>query len=271
MKLELLPDKLLCARSNYITNQLASLPSLTISDKEIIRMRQTSESGKIVYRKVYPNSPNRQYYEELLRERTQLQEELAMIKAAWISKHKYPICKDMKVSSIYEGPLSYEKYCDLKEYSNPYPIETNYISGGRRFRSRLELHTAETLDLLGLDWKYEPEISLYMPGRFQGDMRVISLTPDFAVGLPELKRYFLIECLGRLADSAYTGDSYDKLKIYAYNGIYPSRDMVLIPGNNNYMPSEEAIISSIVSTLNFICSGAVVSMNQSGSVRSLVL
>ena len=266
MKLERLPDKLLLARHSYISGKLNTLPKLTVSSKQVIRARQPSRKGQYIYKKVYPNSPDREYYEQMLGERAILEEQLRQLEIAWSSKHGFPMPADERQIAIVNtgSRLSMDNYDLLKEYTNPRPIETNYISGGKRYRSRLELHTAEALSLLGLEWKYEPTIVLNAPGRFAGDYRTVMVTPDFAVAVPELKRFFIVEALGMLSDRSYTEEACNKLKTYAYNGIYPSKDLVLIPGDSTYMPPIEAILSSVVSTLDHICAAVV---SEAGSLK----
>ena len=265
MKLERLPDKLLLARRNYISGKLNSLPKLTLT-RNLIRMKLPSSEGKYSYRRIFPNSPDREYYEQMLGERARLEEQLRQLEIAWSSKHGFPMPADERPIAIVNtgSRLSMDNYDLLKEYTNPRPIETNYISGGKRYRSRLELHTAEALSLLELEWKYEPTIVLNAPGRFAGDHRTVTVTPDFAVAVPELRRFFIVEALGMLSDRSYTEDACNKLKTYAYNGIYPSKDLVLIPGDSTYMPPIEAILSSVVSTLDHICAEVV---SEAGSLK----
>ena len=267
MKLDHLPDKLLMARHSYISEKLNALPKLTISNNKIIRMKMPSAEGTYAYKRIAPNSPDREYYEQILRKRGELEEQLARVETAWISKHGFPIptVDERPFVIINTGSrLSMDNFNMLKEYSNPRPIETNYISGGKRYRSRLELHTAEALSLLGLEWKYEPAITLSVPGRFIGDHRTITINPDFAVAVPELRRFFIVEALGMLSDKSYTEEACNKIKTYAYNGIYPSKDLVLIPGDSTYMPPIEAILSSVISTLDHICAEVV---SEAGSLK----
>lgn len=265
MKLERLPDKLLLARHSYISGKLNALPKLTLTS-DLIRMRLPSSNGKYAYRRIFPNSPDRGHYEQMLAERARLEAQLRQLEIAWNSKHGFPIPADERPLAIVNtgSRLSMDNYNLLKEYSNPHPIETNYISEGKRYRSRLELHTAEALSLLGLEWKYEPTIVLNAPGRFAGDYKTVMITPDFAVAVPELRRFFIVEALGMLSDRSYTDEACNKLKTYAYNGIYPSKDLVLIPGDSTYMPPVEAILSSVVSTLDHICAEVV---SEAGSLK----
>lgn len=252
MKLERLPDKLLLARYNYLKGILNNMPVMSCPKSNIIFIKINHHPPK----RIYPNSPDREYYEQMLGKRAELEAQLVQLENAWSSKHGFPIQADEQPIAIVNtgSRLSMDNYNMLKEYTNPRPIETNYISGGKRYRSRLELHTAEALSLLGLEWKYEPTIVLGVPGRFAGEQRTVTITPDFAVAVPELRRFFIVEALGMLSDRSYTDEACNKLKTYAYNGIYPSKDLVLIPGDSTYMPPIEAILSSVTSTLEYLCS-----------------
>ena len=267
MKLERLPDKLLMARYNYLKDMIKGMPEFRCPPSNIFYVRTDDIKKRYSYKRVYPNSPDREYYEQMLRKRTELEEQLRQLENAWSCKHGYPMPTggERPLAIVNTGSrLSMDNYNMLKEYTNPHPIETNYISGGKRYRSRLELHTAEALSLLGLEWKYEPTIVLGVPGRFAGEQRTVTITPDFAVAVPELKRFFIVEALGMVSDRSYTEEACNKLKTYAYNGIYPSKDLVLIPGDSTYMPPIEAILSSVVSTLDHICAEVV---SEAGSLK----
>lgn len=262
MHLERLPDKLLLARHRHLKAMLNSMPVLSRPKSNIIFVRSLQPP-----KRVYPNSPDREYYEQMLAKRGELEEQLTQLEIAWSSRHGFPMpTEDERPLVIVNtgSRLSLDNYNMLKEYTNPRPIETNYISGGKRYRSRLELHTAEALSLLGLEWKYEPTIALCIPGRFIGDQRTVTVTPDFAVAVPELRRFFILEALGMLSDRSYTEEACNKLRTYAYNGIYPSKDLVLIPGDSTYMPPIEAILSSVVSTLDHICAETI---SEAGSLK----
>ena len=267
MNLERLPDKLLMARHSHLTDMLNNMPLLSWPKSNIIFARSNPKGTQHSPKRIYPNSPDREYYEQILRKRGELEEQLIQLENAWRSKHGFPIptVDERPFVIINTGSrLSMDNFNMLKEYSNPRPIETNYVSGGKRYRSRLELHTTEALSLLGLEWKYEPAITLSVPGRFMGDHRTITINPDFAVAVPELRRFFIVEALGMLSDKSYTEEACNKIKTYAYNGIYPSKDLVLIPGDSTYMPPIEAILSSIVSTLDHICAEVV---SEAGSLK----
>lgn len=258
---------MLMARYNYLKDMLNSMPELNCPGSNIFYIRMPGGKTRYSYKRVYPNSPEREYYEQILRKRGELKEQLIRLENAWQDKHGFPIptADERQFVVINTGSrLSMDNFNMLNEYSNPRPIETNYVSGGRKYRSRLELHTTEALSLLGLEWKYEPSITLSVPGRFMGDHRTVTINPDFAVAVPELKRFFIVEALGMLSDKSYTEEACNKIKTYAYNGIYPSKDLVLIPGDSTYMPPIEAIVSSVAATLDHICSEVVI---EAGSLK----
>jgi len=255
MKNEHLPDRLLCARYTLLNDRLAALPVIS-KPGEIIRIKTKDQYDRTVYKKIFPNSPQRAHFEKLLGTAQRLKRERDQIIAEWNAHHDTPIAAaaaKIGLISRPDGILSLQNYDNWKEYSNSHPINTEYMSDGRQYRSRLELITADALKDLGLEWKYEPMIMLDAPSRYAGDDTSVEFTPDFAVAIPELGRVFLIECLGMLSEPSYANDAYDKLKIYSYNGIYPSRDLVLIPGDRNYMPSAEVIKAIISNTLNHLC------------------
>ena len=267
MYLERLPDKLLMARYNYLKDMLNSMPEFNCPRSNIYYVKTHHQTKPYSYKRVYPNSPDRGYYEQILAKRGEIEGQLLQLEHAWQMRHGFPIpsADERPIAIINTGSrLSMDNFNMLTEYSNPRPIETNYIAGGKRYRSRLELHTAEALSLLGLEWRYEPAITLGVPGKFMGEARTVTVTPDFAVAVPELRRFFIVEALGMLSDKSYAEEACNKIRTYAYNGIYPSKDLVLVPGDSTYMPPIEAILSSLVSTLEHICSEVV---SEAGSLK----
>lgn len=265
-----LPDKLICARYRHLSERINALPQITTGE-EIIRVKMPSTYGTYKYRKVFPNSPKRAHYEQLLALSLNLKTERDQLIAQWNANHDVPIATAAAGISIVDrndGILTIQNYNSWAEYSNSHPITTEYTSDGKMYRSRIELMTAETLKDLGLEWKYEPLISLNAPSRFAGDNTTVEFTPDFAVAVRELGRVFLIECLGMLSESSYANDAFDKLKIYSYNGVYPGRDLTLISGDKNYMPSMEAIAQSVRSTLGILCAESIRSSNEGAPPQS---
>ena len=48
----------------------------------------------------------------------------------------------------------------------------------------------------------------------------------------------------------YVNDNTEKMRLYMRNGILPNRDLILISGTKNWIPSQESIARTIASFIN---------------------
>lgn len=100
-------------------------------------------------------------------------------------------------------PYSYEDFLKLNEL-NDLAIVNGYRYGRYTFRSKSEMVIAQLLDRLGLEYKYEPIITIKGKTRY----------PDFAVYCPEIGRFFFIEHLGMMDQMKYKMDNLEKMELY---------------------------------------------------------
>lgn len=94
---------------------------------------------------------------------------------------------------------------------------------------------------LGFDAKYEPMLIL------RGNRKK---TPDYSFPVPVIDRCFFIEFAGMADNSNYIDSNYGKIDEYMRNGILPNRDLILICGTENWLPSLETMKLMIASFVN---------------------
>jgi len=70
--------------------------------------------------------------------------------------------------------------------------------------------------------------------------------PDFALAFPEFNRCGFLEYLGALDDFKYTRKNNRKFEDYNNAGLYISRDIMYLPGDENYRPDEQTIAEMIM-------------------------
>lgn len=146
----------------------------------------------------------------------------------------------IQVREVIESSMNGEFFNKLHAQSNPKPIKKKYIHKGIDMRSRGEMMVAECLDLLGLPYKYEPALQL-------GDE---VFYPDFIVYIEALDCCIIIEFLGMTDDYEYVMDLVGKIAKYARHDVFINRDLLLIAGTVDYMPSSDYIKGCIITLLN---------------------
>lgn len=107
----------------------------------------------------------------------------------------------------------------LEERQNPYhPEQRNVRSELGVFRSREELSTAQAINNLGLQFKYETALAVGMYNRY----------PDFAVLHPKTGAIIYIEYAGKPADPDYQRDLQQRIRDYANVGVFLGVNLFII-------------------------------------------
>ncbi|MBE7069173.1 MAG: hypothetical protein E7386_01590 [Ruminococcaceae bacterium] len=126
--------------------------------------------------------------------------------------------------------------------SNNRECNTEYFDDyGFNVRSRGEMIVGNALKSLGLEAKYEPRLAL------RGSK---TRTPDYSFPVHIIDRCFFVEFLGMSDDEEYIDENAEKIRVYMRNGILPNRDLILISGTRNWIPSQESIARHIASFVN---------------------
>ena len=126
--------------------------------------------------------------------------------------------------------------------SNRIECNTEYYDDyGFNVRSRGEMIVGNALKSLGLEAKYEPLVDL------KGFKKK---SPDYSFPVHIIDRCFFVEFMGMADDEEYVNENAEKMRIYMRNGILPNRDLILISGTRNWIPSQESIARTIASFIN---------------------
>lgn len=126
--------------------------------------------------------------------------------------------------------------------SNAREVNTGYYDGyGFNVRSRGEMMVGNALKELGLEAKYEPTL-LFKGGRKRN--------PDYSFPVRIIDRCFFVEFMGMTDDDDYLENNYLKSDEYMRNGILPNRDLILISGTKNWIPSHESLKRKIANFIN---------------------
>lgn len=130
----------------------------------------------------------------------------------------------------------------LEPCSNRLECDTGYYDDyGFNVRSRGEMMVGNALKELGLEAKYEPTIQL-KGGRKKN--------PDYSFPVRIIDRCFFIEFMGMTDDEDYIDGNYLKLDEYMRNGILLNRDLIVISGTKNWIPTQESLKRKIAFFIN---------------------
>ena len=187
---------------------------------EVLRYR-TNQNGKIKYKEISTSTKAGQKYLPVARRNAELKklirdlknEAQSLLDLFMIEQTAYHI--QSPEEEVYTSRFSYEEWCALQE-ANDTDIPNGYRHGKRIFRSRSEMLIAQILEEMGLEYKYEPIISVIGQDKW----------PDFAVYCPEIGRYFYIEHLGMMGKMNYRLDNIEKIEAYEKAGIRDGVDIL---------------------------------------------
>lgn len=158
-----------------------------------------------------------------------------------IRRRNIPIPNDYKFYRD-PSPFNVAAWQNYLACSNPHEIGTEYYDAyGNNVRSRGEMSVANALKSLGLEAKYEPELTL-KSGRKR--------SPDYSFPVRIIDRCFFIEFYGRCDNESYLDYNHGKIDEYIRNGILPNRDLILICGTENWIPTQESIMRMIANFIN---------------------
>lgn len=126
--------------------------------------------------------------------------------------------------------------------SNPRECKTGYYDDyGFNVRSRGEMIIGNALRSLGLEAKYEPGF-IQCGGR--------KIVPDYSFPVRIIDRCFFIEFLGMADDEEYIEHNAIKIDEYMRSGILPNRDLIIICGTKDWLPSQTMAMRIISSFIN---------------------
>ena len=171
--------------------------------------------------------------------RDSLMEDKAVIKGVLEGLPDIPNINIKKVKTVYNKDY-WEQIHVRAEFEDK---TTGYQYKDMMMDSRGEMIVAQTLDSMGLIYKYEPRIVI------NGEVYY----PDFLVYLPEFGRCFFIEFMGRLDDEKYISRNKFKLMDYLKSGMVVNKDLLVFCGYENSMVNADDMIDDITALINKYC------------------
>ncbi len=230
----------------YLSKELERLPNITFgikNNKPIVRIKRTDpQTSKTTVNRIGDKNPNWQKYCAITKRREHLQEQLGCLLRNWDEDYGGSLenvaSGYMLVLPLVNSNYNCEFWNSLKSnsdtYENKYPIRyKDFI-----MRSQFEVDVATVLDSLGLDYKYEVKILF-------GNKEYY---PDMAVNLPEYDRCGFVEAMGGMDSLKYVSHNMEKLNKYINYGLFPNRDIAIIPGERGDYP-DRLLIKRLVGNM----------------------
>ena len=240
MKNITLPKNYMIARYIHLTGKLSELPAVTRGVHKGGLVYRVRSGGRI--RIFKESSENGVKAGEIYRLRERITAMLNGLRSSF--EDIDTVASAFRIERYKELKLGSDFYRNAVQDSSPYRNRNKYVLNGVNYRSRVELMIAQVLTDLGLEFKYDCDISC----------SGITYTVDFLVYLPEFGRCFMIEYLGRLDDEGYVHKNSIKIRDYLSNGYYFGTDLLILCGNEFQMPTVGQIRGEILHMLDTISS-----------------
>ena len=265
-----IPKELLALRINFCRQQLEKLP--------VVKMQIHTVAGIQTKRlfcgthRYNPDSATGKHYYKIWQRRDVLQRRLKIYEAVWDANYKgntleecVPHKVERKISIDARTRIVMDKaYFDsLKNDANTsHPKPTDYPFNGIYYRSAAEREIAIFYTLMGIPFKYEPEITIKgIPD---------PIYPDFVIYIEELDTCKIHEHFGIKNSSNYLRITAIKYTNYATAGLVPDLDVLFtndtedMPFDVRYLSAKlnAAIYGTMISTKHLIPRSANASKTQ---------
>ncbi|MBR4495245.1 MAG: hypothetical protein IKP14_11110 [Clostridiales bacterium] len=230
---------------DLLDNKIPNVRYTTMNGHDAVSFNAVNnKTGQTIRRRVTDKNPKWDKFSALAAQRAKYEEQMNKLLSLWKDNYRGSL---EKLSQGYmlrpntDNPYNTEFWKALTEGSNTYPKNKEYTHNGIIMRSILETEVADVLDRMGIEYKYDTMISV-------GGNK--SISPDFAMKLPEFNRCGFAEAMGGLSNFGYMKDSVDKYGKYLNCGLYPNRDVAMIPGDNDYRPDQSTIMRMLAIVLD---------------------
>lgn len=234
----------------YLSDLLDKLPSIhftTMGGHDAVSFYVIDrKTGKSVRRRVTDKNAQWDKYRAMAARRERVEEQMDKLQSLWKQDHKGSLKHIAEGYVLKPDTSSYynsEFWESLTDCANQAHKGREYVYKGISMRSVFETEVAQVLDRIGIDYKYDAMI--------RANYKEF-ISPDFSMNLPEFNRCGFSEAMGGLSNLGYINDNVDKYRKYLNLGLYPNRDVALIPADNQYRPDPDSIMRFIGITLDAI-------------------
>ena len=150
-------------------------------------------------------------------------------------------------------PLNNDAYTDtwLKvEYRHkkiPEDAPQLFTDNNEQVRSKSEVIIANALKAAGVPYRYEFPLAVDRNAATNGDLDICQLHPDFYCLNLRTRQEFAWEHFGMMDDPAYAARATEKLELYAENGFFPGKNLIITMETSG-TPLSSKFLKSLIQT-----------------------
>ena len=122
-----------------------------------------------------------------------------------------------------------------------------FTDNNEQVRSKSEVIIANALKAAGVPYRYEFPLAVYRNAATDGDLDICQLHPDFYCLNLRTRQEFAWEHFGMMDDPAYAASAIEKLELYAENGFFPGKNLI-ITMETPAKPLSSKLLKSVIQT-----------------------
>lgn len=239
MERGIIPKEFYIGRYIYLSKLIDNLPKASFNKNEgqtVISIETTdSVTGRVKRRRISPKNNEWEQYRYIVIKRQHAEEQYKKLMANWNRDYSGSLeilSKDYELRPNKKNVFSSRLWESLITGDCTAEKKRQISHNGLILRSQFEADTAEILEDMGIDYKYDVKLHT----KSEDD-----LYPDFAMNFPEYNRCGFLELLGLLGYFYYVNDNAEKFSKYISIGLYPNRDIGFASADGNYRPEHDTI------------------------------
>ena len=122
-----------------------------------------------------------------------------------------------------------------------------FTDNNEQVRSKSEVILANTLKASGVPYRYEFPLGIDKNAEVSGNSDFCHLHPDFYCLNLRTRQEFAWEHFGMMDDPAYAARATEKLELYAENGFFPGKNLI-ITMESSAKPLSSKLLKSVIKT-----------------------
>lgn len=183
-------------------------------------------------------------YAERINQYLKIKEEYDYLLNSWVCRYRYaPPRVDFPISQFYDPHvMNNQFFIDQAECCGNYKSNTPTISDHGELKSKNEQLGADLLKLMGIRFKYEPEV--YLPSINQ------TINPDFLINFYEIDRCAYLEILGMNDKVDYSVKTATKITGFSKDRFRPGREVIYIHVYDKQNFDEDYFVGQVLSAFD---------------------
>ena len=208
-------------RIDYLKREIQKYPVGKIIDyqgSEAVYVKNHPTKPQLKQRRIHTSTKLGQQLKEEILYRQTLEDRLKQLETELKMLNTYTIVSVPRPDERFKDGKKFWEYAKFYADSNnafPKP-DDGPVYKGTKFRSKSEMTIAVSLDNMGIEYVYEPQLFFNMK----------TFYPDFVIYIPEIDKVIIIEHFGRMRFLDYRNKNAVKMKDYLDEGLVEGRDII---------------------------------------------